>query len=83
MISNSNLINGYLCKDKEKNRIYLSHQNFNCPYCVKPGPKKIYSNLWRLGMHLKTQHQTEPRINEIIENIADLIKRGILREIKN
>jgi len=81
--NNSKLINGYLCRNKDKHRIYLSDQNLKCPYCVKPGAKKIYVNLWRFSCHLKTQHPNEEKITSIIQNLESLIREGILTGVRN
>ena len=60
------------------NPVYLKKVNICCPFCVHPGRKKVYTNLWCYHMHLRTHHSSEKEISELTRNLADYIIRGIL-----
>jgi hypothetical protein len=62
-----------------QNLIYQRNVCVGCPYCTnKPGRRKNFKNLFRLYMHFRTHHSSEPNHKEIVMTLADLMIRGVL-----
>ena len=51
----------------------------SCPFCNKPGKKKIYPNLFQLHYHFTYSHGFDYDCKKIIEHLEYLIGFGVLR----
>ena len=59
--------------------IYLMPISVSCPFCIQPGRRKIYSNLWKFRLHLRSDHNFDSLCRDLIVNLENLIDRGVLR----
>ena len=55
------------------NPVYHKTLFIGCPYCVHPGSKKNFKNLWVLYMHFRTHHKDERDFKDRIMQLADLV----------
>jgi len=57
-----------------KNPFYHIMNNEICYFCENGvGRKKFYHSLWKLYSHMTWWHKSEPRLKEIIMELADKI----------
>ena len=73
----------------QNDKIFLKPLRLSCPFGKKPrlgekpGPKKIYKNLWCFQYHLKKYHfdsdDNKRKSIRYIEMIYELISQGVLR----
>jgi hypothetical protein len=61
------------------NPAYKKSLNVGCTFCKdKSGRKKNFKTLWCLYMHMKTHHDTEQSLKDLVMQLADLVNKGVL-----
>jgi hypothetical protein len=53
-----------------QNPVYSYKTSLRCEFC---GSRKRFSNAWKLYMHFKCHHASEPSLLSVIRKIADSI----------
>ena len=60
-----------LCSDPSaQNPVYAYETRLRCEFC---GSRKRFSNAWKLHMHFKCHHGSEPSLLSTIRKVADAI----------
>ena len=68
-----------LIQNSQQDDSYLIQLRLFCPFCKKPGQyKKSYSNLLKLRLHFGNEHFFDLDCQQVISNLHNLIRLGVL-----